>query len=121
MWRWLRYAPDCSVTRSDPCTLDTNITSSSSTIHRRSRRLSSEASGGIGIETGPARRAPTPQESVHSSSDREQIVVQTGPSLSPIAHSRGTKSESAKRASTSTIPEQAVRVFLFLKTFTVPV
>jgi hypothetical protein len=113
MWRWLRYAPDHGVTRSDLCTLDTHITSSSSTIHRRCRRLSSETSGGIGIETGPARRAPTPQESVHSSSDREQIIVQTGPSLSPIAHSRGTKSESGKRASTSTFPEQTVRVFLF--------
>lgn len=113
MWRWLRYAPDCIVTRSDLCTLDTNITTCSSTVHRRSRRLSSEASGGTGLETGPARRAPTPQESVHSSSDREQIVVQTGLSLSPIAHSRGTKSESAKRASTSTVPEQTVRAFLF--------
>ncbi|KDR22947.1 Vacuolar protein sorting-associated protein 13B [Zootermopsis nevadensis] len=84
MWRWLRYAPDCIVTRSDLCTLDTNITTCSSTVHRRSRRLSSEASGGTGLETGPARRAPTPQESVHSSSDREQIVVQTGLSLDNI-------------------------------------
>jgi hypothetical protein len=115
LWQWLHYAPDSSVTRSDLYAMDTNTASGSSTMHRCSRKLSSETSG---IETGPARRAPTPQESVHSSSDRDLMVAQTGPSLSPVAHSRGTHSESAKRASASTVPEQAVRMCLIiLKTF----
>jgi hypothetical protein len=113
MWRWLNYAPDCSVTRSDPCAPVATITSCSSSVHRRSRRLSSETSGGLGIEIVPTRRAPTPQESVHSSSDHDQIVTHTGPSLSPVAHSRATQSESAKRASTSAIPEKTVRTFTF--------
>ncbi|XP_069674298.1 intermembrane lipid transfer protein VPS13B isoform X2 [Periplaneta americana] len=104
MWRWLRYSPDRISAKSDFCALEANVTSNSTV--RRSRRLSSEANG-LGIEVGLPRRAPTPQESVHSSSDREQMIVQTGPSLSPVAHSRGTQSESAKRVSTSTIPEQA--------------
>jgi len=120
MWRWLHYAPACD-TRSDACGLDTNTSSSSGMMHRRSKRVSSEASGGLGIENCPPRRAPTPQESVHSSSDREQVVAQTGPSLSPMAHSRGAQSGSAKRASTSSVSEQAVRMFLILlNTFTDP-
>lgn len=113
MWRWLNYAPDCSVTRSDSCAPVTTVTSSSSSVNRRSRRLSSETSGGLGIEIVPTRRAPTPQESVHSSSDHDQMVTHTGPSLSPVAHSRATQSESAKRASTSAIPEKTVRTFTF--------
>jgi hypothetical protein len=112
MWRWLRYAPDYSVTGSDLCAPVTSITSSSSSV-RRSRRLSSEASGGFGMEIVPSRRVPTPQESVHSSSDHDQMVAQTGPSLSPVADSR-TQSDSAKRVCASTIPEQAVRTFLIL-------
>jgi hypothetical protein len=113
MWRWLRYAPDCSVTGNDPCATITSITSSSSSVHRRSRRLSSETSGGFGIENIPTRRAPTPQESVHSSSDHDQMIAQTGPSLSPVAHSRRTQSESAKIASTSAVQEKTVRIFMF--------
>ena len=114
MWRWLRYAPGCNTRKSDTCALDTSTSSSSGMMHRRSRRVSSEASGGFGIENCPARRAPTPQESVHSSSDREQVVAQIGPSLSPVAHSRGAQSGSAKQASTSSVSEQAVRMFLIL-------
>ena len=121
MWRWLQYAPGCNTRRNDVCALDTNTSSSSGMMHRRSRRVSSEASGGVGIENCPARRAPTPQESVHSSSDREQVVAQTGPSMSPMAHSRGAQSGSAKQASTSSVSEQAVRMFLiFLNAFTEP-
>jgi hypothetical protein len=115
MWQWLRYAPDCNIRKNDVYPLDTNASSSSGTMHRRSRKVSSEASGGFGIETCPARRAPTPQESVHSSSDRDQVAAQTGPSLSPVAHSRGAQSESAKRVSASSISEQAVRMFLTLE------
>jgi len=114
MWRWLHYAPGCNTRRSDVCALDTNTSSSSGMVHRRSRRVSSEASGGFGIENCPPRRAPTPQESVHSSSDREQVVAQIGPSVSPMAHSRGAQSGSAKQASTSSVSEQAVRTFLIL-------
>lgn len=114
VWRWLHYAPVCNTRRSDVCAVDTNTSSSSGVMHRRSRRVSSEASGGIGIENCPARRAPTPQESVHSSSDREQVVAQIGPSLSPVAHSRGVQSGSAKQASSSSVSQQAVRKFLIL-------
>lgn len=120
MWRWLHYAPGCNTRRSDVCALDTNTSSSSGMMHRRSRRVSSEASGGFGNENCPARRAPTPQESVHSSSDREQVVAQIGPSLSPVAHSRGAQSGSAKQASSS-VSGQAVRMFpILLNVFTEP-
>jgi hypothetical protein len=45
-----------------------------------------------------------------------------GPSLSPVAHSQGAQSESAKRASTSTVSEQGVRMFLTVSNvFTEPV
>jgi len=121
MWQWLHYAPGCNTRRSDVCALDTNTSSSSGVMHRRSRRVSSEAGGGFGIENCPARRAPTPQESVHSSSDREQVTAQIGPSVSPMAHSRGAHSGSAKQASASSVSEQAVRMFLILlNAFTEP-
>jgi hypothetical protein len=121
MWRWLHYAPSCSTRKSDVYALDTNTSSSSGMMHRRSRRVSSEASGGFGIENCPVRRAPTPQESVHSSSDREQVVAKIGPSLSPVAHSRGAQSGSAKQASASSVSGHAVRMFLILwNAFTEP-
>ncbi|PSN31469.1 hypothetical protein C0J52_23171 [Blattella germanica] len=103
MWQWLRYAPTRVSTRHDLGYSDA-LASNGSTVHRRSRKLSSESS--VGMEPSLARRAPTPQESVHSSSDRDQMLAQTGPSLSPVAHSRGTHSESGKQASASTVPEQ---------------
>ncbi|KAJ9586218.1 hypothetical protein L9F63_020127, partial [Diploptera punctata] len=103
MWEWLRYSPARISVRYDTCHSDT-LTSNGSTMHRRNRRLSSEST--IGMEANIARRAPTPQESVHSSSDRDQLLPQAVPPLSPVPHSRITQSESEKQTSIQPLQEK---------------
>ena len=105
MWKWLRYSPARVSVRHDISHSD-SFTSSSSTVHRRNRRVSSETT--VGGEAAATRRAPTPQESVHSSSDRDQLLAQTAPPLSPVPHSRITQSESEKQTSVLPLQEKEV-------------
>nr|CAD7196002.1 unnamed protein product [Timema douglasi] len=95
LWRWLHYCPEPAVIHQHFSNEEKTSNKKSSHIPiQRSRKLSSEVSGG-GTES-TSRQRPAPKESVHSSSDREQMLTghTGGATLSTVAPSKETPSES---------------------------
>nr|CAD7571020.1 unnamed protein product [Timema californicum] len=98
LWRWLHYCPEPAVIHQHFSNEEKSSNKKSSHIPvQRSRKLSSEVSGG-GTES-TSRQRPAPKESVHSSSDREQMLTghTGGAALSTVAPSKETPSESVHK------------------------
>ncbi|XP_067008128.2 intermembrane lipid transfer protein VPS13B [Anabrus simplex] len=92
LWRWLHYSPLPVPKHSQDYWSVESTATNSTAPSKRSRKLS-ETSGAF---PESSRRASTPQESVHSSSDRDQMPAQVTPSLSHIAPGRENHSKCVK-------------------------